>query len=225
MPSLIASHVYTNPQPFYDTMIHATEETLIVYSYREETSRLISAIDTELRVTLNSCLSRAVSRGFRPGECQVQEWELLELIRNINREIGFGILQHFTCKTYEVIKDNNPNLVFVHYKKASQLQKLLAKHHCPEVISEFRKNTAASRKKKVSVVLEGQSNNGTLVSLNDWLDAKHQLLALTFDLRKDASCQATTKDIQYELLRCPDETLQISGRSYEDHKIQFPFRP
>ena len=60
----------------------------------------------------------------------------------------------------------------------------------------------------VSVILEGQSNNGTLVSLNDWLDAKHQLLALIFDLRKNASCQATTKDIQYKLLRCPDETLQ-----------------
>lgn len=88
-----------------------------------------------------------------------------------------------------------------------------------EIVATKEKTT------NVSIVLEGRSNNGTLVSLNDWLDAKHQLLALIFDLRKDASCQATTKDIQYELLRCPDETLQISGRSYEGHKIQFPYRP
>jgi len=231
MPSLIASHVYRNPQPIYDTMAHATEETLIVYSYREETSRLISAIKQVLSTickraeTESGAVSGAV--WIAPGECQVQEWKLLESIRKKQGEIGLGITQHLTCKTYEVIKDNNPNLVFVHYRKASQLQKLLAKHHCPVVTSEVRVNTAAAKEKNtnISIVLEGRSNNGTLVSLNDWLDAKRQLLALNFDLRKDASCQATTKDIQYELLRCPDETLQISGRSYEGHKIQFPSRP
>ena len=45
MPSLVASHV-AHPRHMHNTFVHATEETLIVYIYREETSRLTSAINT-----------------------------------------------------------------------------------------------------------------------------------------------------------------------------------
>merc|ERR1712176_798975 len=124
-----------------------------------------------------------------------------------------GITEHMTCETYEVIKDNNPNLIFMHYKMASKLQTLLAKHHCPQITQEVRANVAAEKNTDISVVLEGQSNNSSLVSLHDWLDAKRQLFELAFGLREGASCQTITKDIQHELLRCRDETLQVSGWS------------
>ena len=217
MPSLVASHI-AHPMRMHNTIVHATEETLIVYIYREETNRQMAAIST---VVEQECVNR--NSGVKPRECQMQEGELLKLLQEQVMEMKMGIAQHMTCKTYEVIKDNNPNLIFMHYKMASQLQKLLAKHHCPQVTQEMRENVAAQKNMNISIVLEGQSNNSSLVSLHDWLDAKRQLLELALGLRKHASCQATTKDIQHELLRCRDETLQVSGWSYENHKISFPF--
>mmetsp|Transcript_31699 Transcript_31699/g.48602 ORF Transcript_31699/g.48602 Transcript_31699/m.48602 type:complete len:180 (+) Transcript_31699:199-738(+) len=45
MPSLVASHLYQfERKPFCNVMKHATKDTLVVYSHREETSRLISSI-------------------------------------------------------------------------------------------------------------------------------------------------------------------------------------
>ena len=58
---------------------------------------------------------------------------------------------------YEMIKENDPNIVFVHYKQVSQLQKLLSKHHCPLVTKEVRENVG-SNLMPVSVVLEGPAN-------------------------------------------------------------------
>merc|ERR1712176_1401665 len=70
----------------------------------------------------------------------------------------------------------------------------------------------------VSIVLE----DGTLVPIDDWLNAKSQFVELALDLKRDVSCQGTTRDIEHEMLACPSETLQISGRSYEGHKMEFP---
>eukprot|EP00546_Thalassionema_frauenfeldii_P011824 CAMPEP_0178908654 /NCGR_PEP_ID=MMETSP0786-20121207/8044_1 /TAXON_ID=186022 /ORGANISM="Thalassionema frauenfeldii, Strain CCMP 1798" /LENGTH=186 /DNA_ID=CAMNT_0020580583 /DNA_START=168 /DNA_END=725 /DNA_ORIENTATION=+ len=186
-------------------MKHATNDTLLVYSHREETSRLISAIkhSVELRV----CKKDQPGITFVGNECQLKEKVLINAIRRKQSEIGIGSTQLLTCEAYECIKDNSPNLVFMHFKQASKLQKLLAKHHCPEVTKEIRTN-AGSEKKPVSVVLE---NNGDLVSLDDWLNAKSQMVELALDLKKDVSCQATTRDIEHELLACSSETLQISG--------------
>ena len=86
-----------------------------------------------------------------------------------------------------------------------------------------QKKNIGSDKKKVSIILEGANNKGSLVPLNDWLSAKRELLELALQLKADRSCQANTKDLEDKLLTCPDETVQISGRSYDNQKVDFPF--
>ena len=153
----------------------------------------------------------------------MDERELVKMIKSKTREIGIGNTRLLTCQQYNCIKDNSPNLVFMHFIKVNQMLKLLAKHHCPELLTqgETRVNIG-SGKKTVSVVLRGQNNNGTIVSIDDWLNAKSEILEIVLGMKEDVTCQATTRDIEYDLFACPDETLQISGRSYEHAKIQFP---
>ena len=114
----------------------------------------------------------------------------------------------------------------MHYKQAGQLQKLLSKHHCPDrVVKEVRVNVGSTKKLPVLVVLEGgpgNNNNGTLVPLEDWLRFKSPILEYSLGLKRDVSCQGITRDLEAELFACPTETLQISGRSYEGHKVLFP---
>jgi len=212
MPSMISSHITTEDNMCH-IMKHATDDTLIVYSHRQETSRLISAI------------KQVITQDKSGG--QVDERELVKLIKSKKGgygEIETGNTQLLTCQQYNCIKDNSPNLVFMHFIKVSQMIKLLTKHHCPELIltqGEKRVNIG-SGKKTFSVVLRGQNNNGTIVSIDDWLNAKSEILEISLGMKENVTCQATTRDIEYDLFACPDETLQISGRSYENAKIQFP---
>jgi len=155
------------------------------------------------------------------NECQVEEGALIKAIKEKRNEIGIGNTQILTCESYDCILDNNPNLVFLHYKQSSQLQKLLAKHHCPGV--EYSVKNVGSGQGAVSVVLQGNNVNGQVVSLDDWLGAKQSMLEMSLLLKETISCQATTQDIEHELFACPNEALQISGRSYDDEKIQFLF--
>lgn len=73
-----------------------------------------------------------------------------------------------------------------------------------------------------SVVLEGPANNGTVVSMSDWLANKRALLEYRFRFKENVSCQGITRKIERELLACSDETLAISGLSYDGHEMNFP---
>lgn len=222
MPSLVASHLYQfETKPFCNVMKHASKDTLVVYSYREDTSRLISSIKEVVAVRL--CEQKAQGFTVVDDECRVEEAALIKAIKEKKNEIGIGNTQLLTCESYDCIVDNNPNVVFMHYKQASQLQKLVAKHHCPSVEQSVK--NVGSDKRAVSVVLQGQSVNGQVkvVSLDNWLSAKKSMLEMALCLKQTVSCQATTRDIEHELFACPSEALQVSGRSYDDEKIQFPF--
>ena len=129
-----------------------------------------------------------------------------------------------TCETFESIKDNCPNLVFMNYKQADQLQKLLAKHHCPNFNEEVRVNVGSDKKMTVSVVLGGSGNNvnGTIVPLEEWLLFKAPILEYSLKLKSDVSCQATTRKIERELFACADQTLGISGLSHDGQTMDFP---
>jgi len=74
----------------------------------------------------------------------------------------------------------------------------------------------------VSVVLEGPANNGIVVSTSDWLTNKRSLLEYRFKLKDNLSCQGTTRKIEREILACSNETLGISGLSYDGHAMNFP---
>ena len=218
VPSLVASHIFSEKN-FCDVMKNAGEDTLVVYSYREETSRLLSSIKYVLSTI--HCRHRIKGVTFVNDACHVQEGVLIDAIIKKTGEIGVSSTQILTCQSYECIKDNGPNLIFLHYKQADQLQKLLAKHYCPAIKEQFA--NAASHREKIYVVLESQSVNDQVVSLDDWLSAKRSMLDMSLLLKTNVSCQAITRDIEHELLTCPNEAVHISGRSYDNEKIQFSF--
>ncbi len=221
LPSLVASHFYT-AEPFQSLLKHATKDTLIIYSHREETSRFKSAVK---QVISRLCNTAKKEGGIEllENECRVTESKLLKVVETKQNEIAIGPKRLLSCKTFESIQENAPNLAFVNYKQATKLQKLLSKHHCPKSPDDVMANVAKN-KISMSVVLEGGKDNGTIVSIDDWMEAKSGMLEYVFNARRDWSCLATMKDIEEEVFACPDEALQISGRSYENKKVTFPFQ-
>lgn len=205
-------------------LVGATGDALIVYIYRQETDRVISAIRYVYANDVCKVIGKHHGVTMVGDECRVQEQELIKTIERIRRDLNEIWISNnllLTCETYEIIKENDPNIVFVHYKQVSQLQKLLSKHHCPLVTKEVRENVG-SNLMPVSVVLEGPANNGAVVSLSEWLTNKRQLLEYRFQLKDNLSCQGTTRKMERELLACSDEALAISGLSYDDHVMNFP---
>eukprot|EP00531_Pseudo-nitzschia_arenysensis_P012684 CAMPEP_0116151244 /NCGR_PEP_ID=MMETSP0329-20121206/19988_1 /TAXON_ID=697910 /ORGANISM="Pseudo-nitzschia arenysensis, Strain B593" /LENGTH=383 /DNA_ID=CAMNT_0003647833 /DNA_START=9 /DNA_END=1158 /DNA_ORIENTATION=+ len=227
IPTLMASHMYF-PEKISKLMEYATKNSLVIYIHREETNRLLSSIREV--VVGRFCFSPKEEESVnlqsnkRPGvmvvgdNCQVREEVLLQIIENKSNEIGIGGPRLWTCDTFESVKENRPNLVFVHYKQASKLQKLLAKHHCPSVTKDVRENVGGE-KHKVSIILK---NSGDAVDLDEWLQKKKELLeyvlntkqGVQLDLTGAMSCQGTMRNVEDTLFACPGEALQVSGQTY-----------
>ena len=217
LPSVIASHV-NNDRALQSLIQHATKETLVVYIHREETSRLVSAI--------KQVLAHRVCPLPNQSPCTVNETVLINTMRRREYEIGTGQPKILTCGVYDEIRDNASvlpqNLLFVHYKQASKLQVVLAKHYCPERLklpALVQNMGIAKRKVGVELLMAGSSTstnttnsndigtNNTVVSLERWLDAKRNLLELAFKTKQTASCQSKTRMMEEALLACPDEAL------------------
>eukprot|EP00531_Pseudo-nitzschia_arenysensis_P015990 CAMPEP_0116154638 /NCGR_PEP_ID=MMETSP0329-20121206/21887_1 /TAXON_ID=697910 /ORGANISM="Pseudo-nitzschia arenysensis, Strain B593" /LENGTH=363 /DNA_ID=CAMNT_0003651631 /DNA_START=42 /DNA_END=1133 /DNA_ORIENTATION=+ len=217
VPSFLASHVRADGG-VKDLIKHATRDSLIIFSHREETSRYISGIKEELQ---RRCNKRQFPK--KNGECfltQDTQDELMKVIKEARFEIHYGGGTSLTCETYDILRDNAPNFAFVHFTQTSKIQKLLAKHHCPDYqnVVHSRKGDRASSFK---VIMDPPANEN-LVPIDDWLHAKREMLEYTFQHRQGYSCVATTRDIEDELFACPDEALQIYGRSYDNERIRFP---
>lgn len=228
LPSLLASHAMTKDM-MCDLMQHATKDSLIIYSHREETDRLLSAIKHVLASRLcfgdfgkEDRVSGAV-KIVNKTECHVRQSVLIEVIKKLPAEMHIGSTQLLTCGVYDCIRENRPNLVFMNYKQAGELQKLLTKHHCPKIMQEVQSNMGSDRT-PVLIVLEGTDNEvDTLVPVKDWLKAKAQLLELVFRVKRTASCQGTTREIEDGLFTCSNQALLISGQSFQDYTRPFPF--
>lgn len=219
MPSLITNHFHIN-KSLCQVMKHVTSDTLIVYSHRQETSRMMSGVKQVVTLACQRKNMELIS--FVDDECQIDEGTLVQEIKAKKGEIGFGMEKLLTCEAYECIKETNPNLVFMNYNQVNRLQTLLAKHHCPGV--ENLNSNIGSEKKPVSVVLQEETPSGQkVVSLSDWLTTKGSHLEMALWMKENVSCQGTTSAIEHELSACPDEVLQISGYSSENQMVQFPF--
>lgn len=199
LPSLIAYWLQLKPESsFIKLAQHATKKSLIIYIHREETDRLKSAI----RHTALKTRKKGSTKG-------IQEEELIDMINKQHLEIGSQVTNILTCKSYDAIEDNAPNMVFIHYLQIDKLFKLLAKHHCPG--QETIHHNTASEKQPLPVIMK---NSTARVYMDDWLDAKINLLELGLDLKTKVSCQAKTRKMEADLLSCPDETLHISSSTF-----------
>ena len=213
VPSIITSHLYKD-KPLINLARHSTRDSLIIYIHRDETDRVLSGIKHVLRSrvcgTLGGVSGLSSFHIEKNGtHCIIDEDEVVKRIQDKEHEIGLGLSEILTCDTYEEIEENAPNMLFVHYKQVDQLEKLLAKHHCPELLEEpsLEKDTTTGSEEQTEVYLRLKRGGGRMERLEDWLDAKRGVLEWSLRLRKEGSCQAITKHLENDLF----ENLLIKG--------------
>jgi len=143
--------------------------------------------------------------------CILNEGPVVKLIENREEEIGFGSPEILTCKAYEAIEQNAPNMIVLHYKQANKLQKLLAKHHCPELLEEPLIQVNVAKEKRLTVYLRLQKRGGAVVNLDKWLHEKSAVLEWSLKLKKHVSCHAKTRHMEDDLFACSDQTIKISS--------------
>ncbi len=151
--------------------------------------------------------------------CILDEGSFVNEIAANGAEVGFSTHRLLTCQSYKAIKDSSPQLVFLHYKQVDKLQRILAKHHCPEMLGDLpiRQNVAAVKSLQVLLHKKGSDKAGSesVVRLKDWLNEKGPAMEWTLKLRRDASCQAKTVHMEDELFACPDEALKVTSESID----------
>lgn len=206
----------------------SSRKTLIIHTHREESSRVISAVNQIANSVCNFLGARYSNEKqtrttFKiqknNSHCILDEGSFVNEIAANGAEVGFSTHRLLTCQSYEAIQDNSPQLVFLHYKQVDKLQRLLAKHHCPEMLDDLpiKANVAASKPLQVMLHKNGTNTDRSksAVRLEDWLDEKGPAMEWALKLRRDASCQAKTVHMEDELFACPDETLRVTSESID----------
>ncbi len=91
------------------------------------------------------------------------------------------------------------------------MQRVLAKYHCPELLSKLPIHKNFKEQKKTEVFVK-REKDGELMEFSEWVDAKHGMMEWTFDLntRNEDTCQAKTRQLEDELHSCKDGLLQVT---------------
>lgn len=89
MPGVIASHMYQS-KVLINVIQNVPKDTLLVYSHRQETSRVLSGVK---QVVTKGC------DGKREGACHITESNLVNLIKQRPHEIGISGTRLLTCET------------------------------------------------------------------------------------------------------------------------------
>jgi len=212
LPKIIASHIYSD-KGLLNILQQTTKSTLIIYIYREETDRLLSAtkqvvhiLCTGKQVEYLKDISVKIENAQEnfPPICTVDEDNLIKIISDRRAEIGFGTLDSLTCSTYQVIRENSRKVIMVNYKQSGRLQEIIRQQLCPtQAVHNY--NVAETKKDDMRVEIK----NGTVVTLNDWLDVKRDHLQWTLDLKKNVSCQSETEKMEDILFSCDDEAIYM----------------
>lgn len=218
MPPVIASHLYHVDNLLY-LLENVARNSLIIYVHREETKRLSSAIN---EVVTNWCRRHNGHVVIEPpkdffykkqqNQCYVDERKLINVaIKKKEDEIGLGATELLQCETFEAIKTNAPNMVFLDYKHGNDLQNLLAEKYCPNLANTPVESNVASEKEYEAFV---KVKNSETVSLNDWLKVKESTLEWALGLHREATCRAKTRIMEDRLFSC--ETGFLNTRVEED---------
>jgi hypothetical protein len=221
LPSIVTSHVKAD-KPLIHLATHNNRETLIIYVHRDELERFKSAIGMVLtyRVcefnqpyTNESAVMKSFEMDLNETHCVLEEGAVIRLISDMPEEILWGTSRSLTCNTYDAIQENDPNFVVIHYKQSDQLQKLLAKHHCPELLETMDDiggiHANVAKDKQLQPYIRVCDN--LIVSLQEWLREKSPVLEWSLNVRTKASCQGKTKHMEDALFACPDEALQVTS--------------
>ncbi len=223
LPSIVTSHLYKGDTPMMDLAKHGSRQTLIIHIHREETDRLLSAIKhvttsglcdpTYPRIKLKNVDISEFHMERNETHCTLDEEPVVDLIESGFEEVGFGSSKILTCNAFEAIEQNAPNMVLVHYKQANKLQKLLAKHHCPELTDEEWHPTESNVASKKGRDIYLRLKNGDIVQLDEWLHEKRDVLEYTLKMKNDVSCQGKMRHMEDDLFACKDEVMQITPKN------------
>lgn len=228
-PELIASHLIADTN-LIRLVQQTTSDTLIIFVYRRETDRLLSALKQVLQTHV--CLAGGSGTGVNVRRvtnetsttCVFEESALVnDVLKRKHGEMAMTIFRLLSCATYKAIEENAPNLLFVNYKQAARLQRALQKKHCPDLLEESLKALNVGATKPVHVYVRLNSTSWAAnspswkgekeVPLEKWIKAKRNLMEWSLNLKKDVTCQAETKRLEAALFNCPDELIQL-GPSY-----------
>lgn len=202
LPKIIAGHCYSS-ENLINLIQNTSKNTLLVFIHREETDRLRSAIKQV--VTDSLC-------HVNDENCKIDESYLIsEVIQKRQDELHFGAPEILTCDVYNKIEETMPKMIFVNYKNVDKLQAAIAAHHCPEYLDKpVHANVDKEKPFSVSVALDKSTGEST--SLEYWINAKGELLEWGYQLKREQSCQGTTRHMEDRLFECGSNGFLMVGR-------------
>ena len=165
IPNIMASHVFHLEEFQYLLKSFMNkQDILMIHSFRQETSRLMSAIQHILNCYCDPFNTRSHmpkglwmtkdSIGGMNGttlsnstttdndllnECHVTETNVInKIIKPRLQEIHKGSMKKLLkCSTYELIEEYVPtNFLFMNYQSSGKLQQLLAEKYCPKILQQ-----------------------------------------------------------------------------------------
>ena len=224
MPPVLSSHMYTLDNFLY-LIKNVPRSTLLIYIHREETARLQSAVN---EVVTNWCRRgngypgvylEPPTKDFFDKEdgsvCHVSEENLINDglgEKGMELEIGLGATKLVHCETYNSILEYAPNMVFMDYKQANELQELISEKYCPDLEGDpIASNVGAEKETQTLVkVQSGAAGKPDLVVLRDWLKAKQNTLEWSLGMNSKASCTANTRIMEDNLFECEHGFVRVS---------------
>jgi len=221
--SIITSHAH-NSLDVLRIIRNAHRDTLTIYIHRDETDRLVSSIRQVIQsFIINDNLPPRINRAetiihLNETHCILNQNAVVDIIQQRIFEIGVGAPNILTCDLYEQLLANDPSLVFIHYRQVNKLQKVLAKHYCPEFLIKSPIAVNVGDEKKMSVFLLRHDSDGeeNTIKLETWLEQKKKSIEWALDLRSTASCQGKTKHMEDMLFSCSDEALKVTTHIMKD---------
>lgn len=210
---IISSHVRSDTT-MIELFQNVPRDTLIVYFHRNENDRLLSAIR---QVILSGACKKNITFGVNVekdgSRCVFDEKDAINhLIKPKPNEISMGNSEIMTCEFYRAMEDTFPRMVFVHYTKADDVQNVLAKHNCPKLVGQPIRINTEEDKRYLQAYL--RLEDGKEIELNEWMEAKRDLLEFTFQMktvdRGATTCQAKTRGLEDDLSVCEDEIFEIT---------------
>eukprot|EP00581_Thalassiosira_minuscula_P028918 CAMPEP_0183758152 /NCGR_PEP_ID=MMETSP0739-20130205/6224_1 /TAXON_ID=385413 /ORGANISM="Thalassiosira miniscula, Strain CCMP1093" /LENGTH=352 /DNA_ID=CAMNT_0025995705 /DNA_START=64 /DNA_END=1122 /DNA_ORIENTATION=- len=221
LPKVVSSHVLKYHQVVH-LIKHVPRNTLMIYVHRPETSRVTSAINWVVIGRACRCATKGVCGGangqdpmpvefekIEGDDCYVKEDKLVDLIKSRKNEINDGASKLLTCETFEAIEDYAPNMVFMDYKQANNLQHLLAEKYCPQMSETVEANVASKKQNQVFVITKEAVNKkgDHTVNLEEWTKTKTNYLEMSLQLNERATCVAKGRAMEDKLYSCKDNFL------------------
>ena len=192
-----------------------SKDSLIVYIHREETSRVASAVKHVMSVFCTGDIYfparkapfSFVQRNETDHTCTIEENDLVDkVIQRKVWEIKNSVHDIWSCDTFNTLNDNRPNLIVMNMNQIDTLQKMLAERFFPQMANKPALHRNVGTEKKTKNFVQLSSNSTRIVSLDEWVLKKKNMIEYTLGLKEDIGCQNNVRDMEDKLFEtCSDD--------------------